>query len=163
MSQKEEAKTAPPEALNAAAAQQLDKLAALAKNLSAIAEGRVQELAMKNQWIITKSDKSQVTINFQKPTVGQWLELDGLSNKCIQVVNKYKNQIVANKNKPEAWGGIIAEGKAAITKALVATLVKQAEYYFGMAEDDFYTMPYRDMVELIHACKIREENGDPNA
>lgn len=178
MAQKTESKTpAEQEAIPADTVEQITQLDRFAKRLlKPASDARVETLALQNSWKVQRrqgGETVEVTLTYHQVSIKQWQDMQDRAANILLRTQKFKDEMMAElklktkKKEPLFLDGIIANAKKEITKIVVETLAKSAEYYFdmkytGKEDDEFYEYNYRDMVELITACQLRTENGDPN-
>lgn len=130
------------------------------KELGAATDKRIESLTYKDTFQVKKKDGSTRTLKYMPATVKEWQLLHDMSDDMMAESQNWIDKIKATKK--EELQGVSAAAKKALTAKAVAILAKSAEVFFGLKEEEFYDLDYRQMVEIIAACRVRTDHGDPN-
>lgn len=133
-----------------------DSLDRFRQRLLTARKERIERLAQQDSFEVKDRNGNVHTFFYRPLTVGEYRELEELTAGILHAVAEGKNKM---KDEPARLAETTVEYKRLVTEKSIGYAAKAAEFWLGIKEDDFYKFEYKAMVEIINACKLREDDG----
>lgn len=141
---------------------EVDELEKFRLKLIGVSKQRIVDLAQQDEFEVVDKEGRTRTLKYHPLTVKEYNTLEDLSSELMDYSVRLSDDI-KNAKPQERLQKLIAAKSALTKKAVDGLFMTSGRFFFRLNDEEFQTLPNRRMVELIAACRFREDNGHPNA